>query len=348
MDQHTESIRPISWEEGRVVMLDQRRLPDEEVYNVYCSVDEVAEAIQSMVIRGAPAVGIAAAMGVAVAVHSQPETESIQAVFDSACEKLQATRPTARNLFWALERMRIVFMQARDSSHQELKEALLSEALLILGEDVAVNRRMGNLGQTLIADDSTVLTYCNTGALATGGYGTALGVIRAAVEAGKRVQVVACETRPYLQGARLTCWEMIKEGIPCTLIADNMAGHLMANGRIQSVIVGADRIAGNGDVANKIGTYAVAVLAKEHRLPFLVAAPLSTIDLATPSGSGIPIEQRPAVEMTEFNGRRIAPAGIQVENPAFDVTPGDLISAVITEAGIARAPYQDSLAALFA
>ncbi|UCF38189.1 MAG: S-methyl-5-thioribose-1-phosphate isomerase, partial [Acidobacteriota bacterium] len=225
LDQHTESIRPISWEEGRVVMLDQRRLPDEEVYNVYCSVDEVAEAIQSMVIRGAPAVGIAAAMGVAVAVHSQPETESIQTVFDSACAKLQATRPTARNLFWALERMRIVFMQARDSSHQELKEALLSEALLILGEDVAVNRRMGNLGQTLIPDDSTVLTYCNTGALATGGYGTALGVIRAAVEAGKRVQVVACETRPYLQGARLTCWEMIKEGIPCTLIADNMAGH---------------------------------------------------------------------------------------------------------------------------
>ena len=340
-------IRTIEWTDDGVVMIDQRLLPTEEIYNTYRTVEEVAEAIRSMVIRGAPAIGVAAAMGVALGVRNLSAQDPLDDSFAQICRTLAGTRPTARNLFWAIERMTRVFSAHRADSLTALQQALVAEARQIHEEDIEINRRMGFHGQTLLDSGSTVLTHCNAGALATAGFGTALGVIRAAVESGKAIQVFADETRPFLQGARLTAWEMQKDAIPCTLITDNMSGHFMRAGRIQAVVVGADRIAANGDVANKIGTYTVAVLAHQHGIPFYVAAPLSTIDLDTPTGSEIPIEQRPTSEVTEINGRRVAPDSVGVENPAFDVTPHKLVSAIITEAGIARDPYVESLRQLY-
>jgi methylthioribose-1-phosphate isomerase len=340
-------IRTIEWTHDGVVMIDQRLLPTQEIYNTYRSVDEVAEAIRTMVIRGAPAIGVAAAMGIALGVRNLASKEGLESRFQDICRTLAATRPTARNLFWAIERMTRIFEDHRQEPLAEIQQALIAEARKVHEEDIEINRRMGFHGQQLLDSGSTVLTHCNAGALATAGFGTALGVIRAAVESGKAIQVFADETRPFLQGARLTAWEMQKEHIPCTLITDNMSGHFMRAGRIQAVVVGADRIAANGDVANKIGTYTVAVLAHQHGIPFYVAAPLSTIDLDTPTGAEIPIEQRPTREVTEINGKRVAPESIGVENPAFDVTPHDLVSAIITEAGIARDPYIETLRSLY-
>lgn len=340
-------IQTIEWTDDGVVMIDQRLLPTEEVYNTYRTVDEVADAIRTMVIRGAPAIGVAAAMGVALGVRNLDSNDALNERFDQICRTLAKTRPTARNLFWAIERMSGVFQRFREKPLGQLQDALIAEARRIHEEDIVINRRMGFHGQQLLESGSTVLTHCNAGALATAGFGTALGVIRAAVESGKAIQVFADETRPFLQGARLTAWEMQKEQIPCTLITDNMSGHFMRAGRIQAVVVGADRIAANGDVANKIGTYTVAVLARQHGIPFYVAAPLSTIDLNTPTGAEIPIEQRSTLEVTEINGKRVAPDSIGVENPAFDVTPHDLVSAIVTEAGVARDPYGESLQELY-
>ncbi|GAB4126261.1 MAG: S-methyl-5-thioribose-1-phosphate isomerase [Acidobacteriota bacterium] len=340
-------IRTIEWTEAGVVMIDQRLLPGQEIYNTYRTPEEVAEAIRSMVIRGAPAIGVAAAMGLALGLRRLTSRNGIAEEFHRIRRLLDSTRPTARNLFWATERMAEVFASVQDRPLEEIQSALVQEALRIHQEDIEINRRMGEYGQQLLDSPSTVLTHCNAGALATAGYGTALGVIRAAVEHGKTVQVFADETRPFLQGARLTAWELSRDGIPCTLITDNMAGHFMRLGRIQAVVVGADRIAANGDVANKIGTYSVAVLAHAHGIPFYVAAPLSTIDLQTPTGEQIPIEQRPVTEVVNLQGVRVAPEAIQVENPAFDVTPNHLVSAIITEAGIARSPYTESLRELY-
>jgi methylthioribose-1-phosphate isomerase len=340
-------IRTIEWTDDGVVMIDQRLLPTEEVYNTYRTVNEVADAIRTMVIRGAPAIGVAAAMGIALGMRNLDSKQELNSRFENICRILAETRPTARNLFWAIERMTRVFQDCREKPLAEIQEALAAEARKIHEEDIEINRRMGFHGQQLLDSGNTVLTHCNAGALATAGFGTALGVIRAAVESGKAIQVFADETRPFLQGARLTAWEMQKEHIPCTLITDNMSGHFMRAGKIQAVVVGADRIAANGDVANKIGTYTVAVLAHQHGIPFYVAAPLSTIDLDTPTGAEIPIEQRPTLEVTEINGKRVAPDQIHVENPAFDVTPHELVSAIITEAGIARDPYRESLQSLY-
>ncbi len=328
-------------------MIDQRLLPTEEVYNTYKTVEEVAEAIRSMVIRGAPAIGVAAAMGIALGVKNLASEDGLKEKFDRICQIIRETRPTARNLFWAIDRMREIFERHREASLQEIQTALEQEAVRIHREDIEINRKIGEHGQQLLAQRVNVLTHCNAGALATAGYGTALGVIRAAVENGKEIQVFADETRPFLQGSRLTAWEMMKERIPCTLITDNMAGYFMRLGQIGTVVVGADRIAANGDVANKIGTYTVAVLAKEHDVPFYVAAPLSTIDLNTPTGDQIPIEQRDIKEVTEMNGRILVPQGVSVANPAFDVTPNHLISAIITEQGVAKEPYQETIASLF-
>ncbi len=340
-------IRTIEWTDQGVVMIDQRLLPTEEVYNTYKTVEEVAEAIRSMVIRGAPAIGVAAAMGIALGVKNLASEDGLKEKFDRICQIIRETRPTARNLFWAIDRMREIFERHREASLQEIQTALEQEAVRIHREDIEINRKMGEYGQQLLAQRVNVLTHCNAGALATAGYGTALGVIRAAVENGKEIQVFADETRPFLQGSRLTAWEMMKERIPCTLITDNMAGYFMQLGQIETVVVGADRIAANGDVANKIGTYTVAVLAKEHDVPFYVAAPLSTIDLNTPTGDQIPIEQRDIKEVTEMNGRILVPQGVSVANPAFDVTPNHLISAIITEQGVAKEPYQETIASLF-
>ncbi|MEE8161240.1 MAG: S-methyl-5-thioribose-1-phosphate isomerase [Acidobacteriota bacterium] len=340
-------IRTIEWTDQGVVMIDQRLLPTEEVYNTYKTVEEVAEAIRSMVIRGAPAIGVAAAMGIALGVNNLASEKGLEETFNRICQTIHETRPTARNLFWAIERMREIFDRHREASLQELQTALQQEAVRIHREDIEINRKIGEHGQQLLAQRVNVLTHCNAGALATAGYGTALGVIRAAVENGKEIQVFADETRPFLQGSRLTAWEMMKEKIPCTLITDNMAGYFMRLGQIETVVVGADRIAANGDVANKIGTYSLAVLAKEHGLPFYVAAPLSTIDLQTPTGDQIPIEQRDIKEVTEMNGRILVPPEVSVANPAFDVTPNHLISALITEQGVAKAPYQETIASLF-
>ena len=340
-------IRTIEWTDQGVVMIDQRLLPTEEVYNTYKTAEEVAEAIRSMVIRGAPAIGVAAAMGIALGVNNLDSEDGLTEKFNRICQIIRETRPTARNLFWAIDRMREIFDRHREASLQELQTALEQEAVRIHREDIEINRKMGEHGQQLLAQKVNVLTHCNAGALATAGYGTALGVIRAAVENGKEIQVFADETRPFLQGSRLTAWEMMKERIPCTLITDNMAGYFMRLGQIETVVVGADRIAANGDVANKIGTYTVAVLAKEHGVPFYVAAPLSTIDLETPTGDQIPIEQRNIKEVTEMNGRILVPQEVSVANPAFDVTPNHLISAIITEQGVAKEPYQETLASLF-
>lgn len=340
-------FRTVTWEDGAVVLIDQRRLPAEEVYLRCRDHREVAAAIKDMAIRGAPAIGVAAALGIALGVGlSRSEGEALRAELDGICEELRATRPTAVNLFWAIERMRLRFNELQVKGGAALREALLREALAIRDEDVEACHSMGELGATLIGKGARILTHCNAGALATAGYGTALGVIRSAARQGKVEAVFAGETRPYLQGARLTAWELMRDGIPTTLIADNMAGHVMARGEVNAVIVGADRIAANGDVANKIGTYTLAVLAKENGVPFFVAAPVSTFDLSTPSGDAIPIEERSPDEVTHHGGRRLAPEGIAVRNPAFDITPHRYVTAIVCEKGIARPPYTDSLRAL--
>jgi len=336
-------VRTIEWNGDAVVMLDQRRLPAEEVYVTCRDYREVAEAIRTMVIRGAPAIGVAAAMGVALGVR-QADPSRLDEEFEEICRTLAATRPTAVNLFWAIERMRRVYEGVRGGSFGAVQATLLETALRMREEDIQVNRLIGWNGAELLASGMTVLTHCNAGALATAGYGTALGVIRAAVAAGKKIEVFADETRPFLQGARLTAWELMKDGIPVTIITDNMAGHFLKSGRIGCVIVGADRIAANGDVANKIGTYSLAVLARENQVPFYVAAPISTIDLSLASGDEIPIEERPAEEVTHVFGVRVAPEGAAVRNPAFDVTPHRYVTAIITQRGVARPPYAESLA----
>src|SRR6266545_1859208 len=338
-------IRTIEWTEAGVTMLDQRLLPSQEVYNTYTDYQDVAEAIRSMVIRGAPAIGVAAAMGIALGAKKSPakSIENLDPEFAKICEVIAGTRPTAVNLFWAVERMKTVYARMKAGGVGAVREALIGEAVRMHEEDVQANRSMGRHGQDLIPAGGRILTHCNAGALATAGYGTALGVIRAAVEAGKRVKVYADETRPFLQGARLTAWELQKDNIPVTVITDNMAGHFMHKGEIDCVIVGADRIAANGDVANKIGTYSVAVLARENNIPFYVAAPISTFDLSIPDGDLIPIEERSAREVTHVKDVRLAPDGIKIANPAFDVTPNRYVAAIITERGVARPPYQESL-----
>ncbi|HEX9873793.1 MAG TPA: S-methyl-5-thioribose-1-phosphate isomerase [Deferrimonas sp.] len=339
------SIKPILFENGQLLLLDQRVLPVEELWLRYTDYREVAEAIQTMVVRGAPAIGVTAAFGAAFGAReiSSGDFDGFFTEFEQVCALLAATRPTAVNLFWALERMKGCANSHRSLPLTELKARLLAEALEIAAEDERLNRTLGKNGATLIPDGARVLTHCNAGALSTAGYGTALGVIRAAVEAGKKVAVLADETRPWLQGARLTAWELMKDGIPVTLICDNMAGHLMSKGEIDCVIVGADRIAANGDTANKIGTYTVAILAREHGLPFYVAAPISTIDLAIPDGSHIPIEERDRREVTHSGERQLAPEGVAVRNPAFDVTPARLITAIITERGVVSGDYRAEL-----
>ena len=329
-------VRPVWLDRDEVVLLDQRKLPAEEVYLRLRTAEEVASAIQDMVVRGAPAIGITAAMGLAADACRVEAGADLPARFEEAANVLVQARPTAVNLAWAVDRMRRVFEQCRGRPQPEVCEALRAEAVRILEEDIAMNRAIGQHGAALIPDGATVMTHCNAGALATGGYGTALGVIRAAREAGKRVSVLACETRPYLQGARLTAWELVREGFDVTLITDNAAGGLIASGAVACVVVGADRIAANGDVANKVGTYTHAVLANRHRVPFYVAAPSSSVDPATPDGTQIPIEERPAEEVLSVGGVRVAAAGVRVRNPAFDVTPWSLISAIITEAGVHR------------
>jgi methylthioribose-1-phosphate isomerase len=338
-------IKTLEWTDGGVRFIDQTKLPTEETYVTCASYQEVADAIRTMTVRGAPAIGVAAAMGVALGVRDSRATNlaDLQRDFERICTVLAATRPTAVNLFWAIRRMRDKFEQVSARPIDQLKQELISEAQRMMVEDIAANEAMGKHGAVLLPSTGGILTHCNAGALATCGYGTALGVIRAAVDSGKKLQVFADETRPFLQGSRLTAWELMKDGIPTTLIADNMAGAIMRQGKIDAVIVGADRIAANGDVANKIGTYTVAVLAREHRIPFYVAAPFSTVDLETPDGSRIPIEQRAASEVTHLAGKQIAPDGVKVENPAFDVTPHEYVTAIITERGVAREPFADSL-----
>ncbi|HEX5107544.1 MAG TPA: S-methyl-5-thioribose-1-phosphate isomerase [Vicinamibacterales bacterium] len=337
----------IDWKDDAVVMIDQRKLPASEVYVTCKTAPEVAKAIKTMVIRGAPAIGVAAAMGLALGMRRSKATGTKQFTteFQRLCDLMAATRPTAVNLFWAIERMKQAFAEAAQGgrSVDEIRQRLVVEAQRIHDEDLESCRAMGAHGATLVPDAARILTHCNAGALATAGYGTALGVIRAAAEQGKRVAVMADETRPFLQGARLTAWELVKDGIETTVITDNMAGARMRQGAVDLVVVGADRIAANGDVANKIGTYAVAVLAREHDIPFYVAAPRSTIDLNTPDGDGIPIEERNAREVTHVGPSRVTPEGARVWNPAFDVTPAKYVTAIITERGIARPPYSESL-----
>jgi methylthioribose-1-phosphate isomerase len=341
-------IKTIEWTNDGVRMLDQRLLPTEETYLMLRSYDEVADAIRKMVVRGAPAIGVSAAMGIALGANQSVGT-SVSDLEDDLgyiCDVMSQTRPTAVNLFWAIERMRSTFNRekALTSDVEVLKRKLVAEALAIFNEDIASNRAIGRFGEPLIPDGATVLTHCNAGALATAGdYGTALGVIRGARDAGKRVAVIADETRPFLQGLRLTAWELAKDNIPVTVITDNMAGHVMKEGKIDAVVVGADRIAANGDTANKIGTYMVAVLAKEHNIPFYVAAPITTLDLSLGSGAEIPIEERDSTEITHIREHQLGPDGVAVHNPAFDVTPNHLITAIITDQGVARAPFQVSL-----
>jgi methylthioribose-1-phosphate isomerase len=340
----------IEWNADGVVMIDQRKLPASEVYVTCKTANEVAKAIKTMVIRGAPAIGVAAAMGIALGTRRSTATGTKQFTteFQRICDVMAATRPTAVNLFWAIERMKRTFAAEalRGASVDEIKQRLGSEARAIHDEDVQSCKTMGEHGAALVPDTARILTHCNAGALATAGFGTALGVIRAAAGQGKNVTVLADETRPFLQGARLTAWELIKDGIETTVITDNMAASMMRLGDIDLVVVGADRIAANGDVANKIGTYGVAVLAREHGLPFYVAAPLSTIDLETPDGSTIPIEERSDREVTHVGASRVTPEGAKIRNPAFDVTPARFVTAIVTERGIARPPYSESLAQL--
>jgi len=342
------TFKPILYENSVLKMIDQRLLPTEEVWLEYTDYQAVAEAITTMVVRGAPAIGVAAAFGAAFGARDIDASSynGFKKEFDRVCEVLGATRPTAVNLFWALKRMQQVAEDKKKLPVGKLKIVLLDEAREIAAEDERINRAMGKHGAALIPDGCRILTHCNAGALATGGFGTALGVIRAAVESGKQVSVLADETRPWLQGARLTTWELQQDGIPVTLICDNMAGYLMSKGEIDAVIVGADRIAANGDVANKIGTYTVAVLAKEHGIPFYVAAPISTVDMDLNDGSKIPIEERSSREVTHVGEKQLAPEGIEVRNPAFDVTPARLVSAIITERGVSRDDHRAALASL--
>lgn len=341
-------IKTVEWTREGVRMIDQRLLPTEEKYLMLRSYEEVAEAIKKMVVRGAPAIGVSAAMGLALGTKQSVGTSiaDLEDDFDYMCTVMGKTRPTAVNLFWAIERMRTTFKRekAMTDDVEELKAKLVAEALNIFEEDIAANRAIGRNGAELIPDGATVLTHCNAGALATAGdYGTALGVIRGARDAGKRVAVIADETRPFLQGLRLTAWELAKDDIPVTVITDNMAGHVMKNGKVDCVVVGADRIAANGDAANKIGTYMVAVLAKQNDIPFYVAAPITTLDLSLATGDEIPIEERDGREITHIGGKQLGPDDVVVHNPAFDVTPNNLIAAIITDRGVARAPYTESL-----
>ena len=341
-------IKTLEWTDAGVRFIDQTKLPTEETYVTCKTYEEVADAIRTMIVRGAPALGVAAAMGVALGVRDSQAKDhaALKQDVDRICEVVAATRPTAVNLFWGIQRMKAKFDEVSAQPISIIQQTLVSEAQHMLDEDIAANRAMGRHGAVLLPSGGGILTHCNAGALATCGYGTALGVVRAAVESGKKLHVFADETRPFLQGSRLTAWELMKDGIPTTVIADNMAGAMMRQGKIKSVIVGADRIAANGDVANKIGTYTVAILAKEHGIPFYVAAPFSTVDMNTPDGSQIPIEQRSSREVTHMGGRQITPDGVNVENPAFDVTPHEYVTAIITERGVVREPYGESLRAL--
>jgi methylthioribose-1-phosphate isomerase len=341
-------IQTLEWTDCGVRFIDQTKLPTEETYVNCTTYLDVADVIRNMVVRGAPAIGVAAAMGVALGVQKSKAENvgDLKREFDEICRVIGETRPTAVNLFWAIRRMGTKFETLRMRPVAQIKLALIEEAQRMHAEDIAINQAMGKHGAALMPASGGVLTHCNAGALATAGYGTALGVIRAAVESGKKIHVYADETRPFLQGSRLTAWELMKDNIPTTVISDNMAGAMMRQGKIGAVIVGADRIAANGDVANKIGTYTVAILAKEHGLPFYVAAPISTVDLDTPDGSKIPIEQRNPAEVTHIAGKAMTPPGVGIENPAFDVTPAKYVTAIVTERGIARAPYEQSLAAL--
>jgi methylthioribose-1-phosphate isomerase len=336
------TFSPISWQRDRLVLLDQRRLPGEEVYLECRAWPEVADAIRTLAVRGAPAIGVAAAFGVALAGLASParDPDALLGDIETAIAGLAATRPTAVNLFWALERMERHAREARNLPLDRLRASLVREAEAILEEDVAANRRLGTLGAELVPARARILTHCNAGGLATAGYGTALGIVRGAVEAGRQPFVWVDETRPVLQGARLTAWELVREGIPHAVIADVAAASTMARGEVDLVVVGADRIAANGDTANKIGTYGVAVLARHHGIPFYVAAPFSTIDPRVPDGSAIPIEERDPREVQELGGRRIVPAASPARNPAFDVTPAALITAIVTERGIFRHPYR--------
>jgi len=338
-------IKTLEWTDDGVRFIDQRKLPTEETYVTCATYEEVAEAIRNMTVRGAPAIGVAAGMGVALGMRDAEgdHVSELRRRMDEICEEIASTRPTAVNLFWAIRRMQEKFASLSELPVAQIRQGLIQEAQRMYVEDIAANEAMGRHGAALLPASGGVLTHCNAGALATCGYGTALGVIRAAVESGKKIQVFADETRPFLQGSRLTAWELMKDGIPTTVISDNMAGSIMKQGKIGAVVVGADRIAANGDVANKIGTYSVAVLAKEHGIPFYVAAPFSTIDVDTPDGSKIPIEQRSSREITHFAGKAITPEGVKVENPAFDVTPAKYVAAIITERGVLKAPFEDAI-----
>ncbi len=338
-------IQTLEWTEQGVRFIDQTKLPTEETYVTCKTYEQVADAIRTMVVRGAPAIGVAAAMGIGLGVqNSKAETVAdLKRDLDKICDVIGKTRPTAVNLFWAIRRMQEKFERVRIRPIAQIKRDLVEEAKRMHAEDIAANQAMGRHGAALMPSEGGVLTHCNAGALATAGYGTALGVIRAAVEQGKKIHVYADETRPFLQGSRLTAWELMKDGIPTTVISDNMAGAMMKQGKIGAIVVGADRIAANGDVANKIGTYTVAVLAKENGIPFYVAAPISTVDLACPDGDRIPIEQRNPKEVTHIGGKQMTPDGVSIENPAFDVTPAKYVAAIITERGIAREPYRESL-----
>ena len=343
-------IQTLEWTDQGVRFIDQTRLPSEEIYVTCTTHEQVADVIRNMVVRGAPAIGVAAAMGIALGMNNSKaeSTGDLERDFDQVCDLIGKTRPTAVNLFWAIRRMQEKFERIRIRPIPQIKQSLIEEAQRMHAQDIAANQAMGRHGAALMPSAGGVLTHCNAGALATAGYGTALGVIRAAVEQGKKIHVYADETRPFLQGSRLTAWELMKDGIPTTVISDNMAGAMMKQGKIGAIIVGADRIAANGDVANKIGTYTVAILAKEHGIPFYVAAPISTVDFACPDGSQIPIEQRNRNEVTHIAGKQMVPNGVEVENPAFDVTPAKYVAAIITENGIAQAPYEESLGRLAA
>ena len=339
-------IKTLEWTDDGIRLLDQTKLPTEEVYVTCRTWEEVAEAIRKMIVRGAPAIGVAAAMGIALGTRDADagHVAELRREFERICDEMGETRPTAVNLFWAIRRMQEKFEQCSELPVEKIRQELIAEAQRMYVEDLAANEAMSKHGAALLPSAGAILTHCNAGALATvGGYGTALGVIRAAVESGKKLAVYADETRPLLQGSLLTAWELMKDGIPTTVISDNMAGALMRQGKIQAVVVGADRVAANGDVANKIGTYTVAVLAKEHGIPFYVAAPWSSVDMECPDGGYIPIEQRSPREVTHVGPTRIAPEGVRIENPAFDVTPARYVTAIITDRGIARPPYGESL-----
>jgi methylthioribose-1-phosphate isomerase len=343
-------IPTLEWTPAGVSFLDQTKLPLEETYVLATDYTQVATVIRDMIVRGAMAIGVSGAMGVALGIQNSTAVTlaELTAEVSVICDHLAATRPTAVNLFWGIGQVRDLYneLAAKNTAISEIKSAVVALALRLYDEDIVNCRQLGAFGAELLPKEGTVLTHCNAGALAACGYGSALGVIRAAIERGHKIDVLADETRPYLQGARLTAWELMKDNIPTTVLCDNMAGHLMSKGRIQAVIVGADRIAANGDTANKIGTYSVSILAKEHGIPFYVAAPFNTIDLATATGAGIPIEQRNPIEVTHSNGKQMTPDGVGIENPAFDVTPAKYITAIITERGVLRAPFGESIRAM--